>query len=75
MLSIAMDALMLDEMSAKSKVLIEKKGGTVTEIRVDRDSVLGFKQNFLDNLSENDKTEDELITVKFDREIVGNLKW
>ncbi|MCL1494716.1 MAG: hypothetical protein M1G31_28815 [Pseudanabaena sp. Salubria-1] len=73
--AIAMDALMLDEMSAKSKILIEKKGGTVTEIRVDRDSVLGFKQNFLDNLSENDKTEDELITVKFDREIVGNLKW
>ena len=44
--SIAMDALMLDEMSARSKIIIEKKSGKVTEVRIDRDSVLEFKQNF-----------------------------
>lgn len=73
--AIAMDALMLDEMSARSKIIIEKKSGKVTEVRIDRDSVLEFKQNFSENLTGSQKTEDDLITFKFDREIVGNLKW
>jgi hypothetical protein len=73
--AIAMDALMLDEMSSESKILIERKGGKVTEIRVDRDSVLGFKQNFSDNFTGSQKNEDDLITVQFDSEILGNLKW
>jgi hypothetical protein len=44
--AIAMDALMLDEMSSKSKILIKKEGGRITEIKVDRESVLKFKENF-----------------------------
>lgn len=37
---------MLDEMSSKSKILIKKEGGRITEIKVDRESVLKFKENF-----------------------------
>jgi hypothetical protein len=71
--AIAMDAMMLDEMSSKSKILIHKKIGKKTEIRIDRDSVLKFKQNFADRSTEN--TEDDFIAMKLDREILGNLKW
>jgi hypothetical protein len=71
--AIAMDALMLDEMSSKSKILIHKKIGKKTEIRIDRDSVLKFKQNFADRSTEN--TEDDFIAMKLDHEILGNLKW
>jgi hypothetical protein len=71
--AIAMDAMMLDEMSSKSKILIHKKIGKKTEIRIDRDSVLKFKQNFADRSTEN--TEDDFIAMKLDHEILGNLKW
>jgi len=71
--AIAMDALMLDELSAKSKILIKKKNGKTTEICIDRDSLLGFKQSFADKPPE--KSEDSLITLEFGHEILSNIKW
>jgi len=71
--AIAMDAMMLDEMSSKSKILIHKKSGRKSEIRIDRDSLLEFKQNFADKPPE--KAEDNLITVEFGHEILSNIKW
>ncbi|MCY7332940.1 MAG: hypothetical protein LH649_09835 [Pseudanabaena sp. CAN_BIN31] len=71
--AIAMDALMLDEMLSKSKILIKKKGDKTTEICIDKDSLLSFKQNFADNSMK--KTEDELTAINLDREILSNLKW
>ena len=44
--AIAMDALMLDEMSSKSKILIKKESGRTTEIKIDRQSIIKFKENF-----------------------------
>ncbi len=37
---------MLDEIEQDSRILIQKKNGVKTEIRVDRQSVLSFKEMF-----------------------------
>ena len=44
--AIAMDALILGEMEKGCQILIKKKDGKMTEIRVDKDSILDFKESF-----------------------------
>jgi hypothetical protein len=38
--------LMLDEIEQGSRIVIQKKNGVKTEIRVDRQAVLSFKEMF-----------------------------
>ncbi|MDX2257123.1 MAG: hypothetical protein NW214_16550 [Pseudanabaenaceae cyanobacterium bins.39] len=71
--AIAMDALLLDEMGAKSRILIKRQTGKITEININRESLDCFQQNFAEDIIE--KVDSEIIQAKFEPEIVGNLKW
>lgn len=71
--AISMDALLIEEMLAKSKILIKKKDGKTSEIRIDRNSLIEFKGGFTDYST--NKPEHELIPVEFSHEILSNVKW